>query len=258
MKLLVQSDDYGFTKGIVDGMCDAFENGIITSVGLFANMPCREYAVKRIKDYPHICFGIDINVVSGPSVADPKLLPTLVNPETNMFYRTSERIRDPRWGQDVFKPYDEVFIEGCAQVEKFIELVGKKPEYLTSHSTGGSQTYLDAIKDVAARYDIPFSKAKYKEYGLEMLKEDVEIKGDMFSYENQARDRVESVLAALEKNKDKEYVLLGSHCGYVDGELIGLTRMNLERAMDHRMLTSEKIKKWIKDNGVELISFRDL
>ena len=31
MKILVQSDDYGFTKGVVAGMCDAFENGLITA-----------------------------------------------------------------------------------------------------------------------------------------------------------------------------------------------------------------------------------
>ena len=76
MKVLVQSDDYGFTRGVVAGMCDAFARGIITSTGLFANMPIAEYAVEQVKKYPHICLGIDINVSSGPSVADPKLLPT--------------------------------------------------------------------------------------------------------------------------------------------------------------------------------------
>ena len=79
MKILVQSDDYGFTRGVIAGMVDAFERGIITSTGLFANMPCCEEAVKRIQAYPHICLGIDINVTSGPCVSDPQSLPTLVN-----------------------------------------------------------------------------------------------------------------------------------------------------------------------------------
>ena len=34
MKLLVQSDDFGFTKGITDGICDALQNGIVTCTGL--------------------------------------------------------------------------------------------------------------------------------------------------------------------------------------------------------------------------------
>lgn len=164
MKILVQSDDYGFTKGVVDGMCDAFENGIITATGLFANMPICDYAVQRIKNYPHICLGIDINVTSGPSVCDPAALPTLVNQNTGWFIQTSERMKDPRWPQDVFKPYDEVLLEACAQIEKFIKLTGKKPEYLTSHSSSGSKTYLAAICDAAHQYGIPFSKEVYKKY----------------------------------------------------------------------------------------------
>ena len=38
MKLLVQGDDYGFTKGVTYGMIDAIDNGILTCTGMFANM----------------------------------------------------------------------------------------------------------------------------------------------------------------------------------------------------------------------------
>ena len=128
MKILVQSDDFGFTKAVVDGMVDRFENGIITSTGLFANMPTRDYAVSKMRQFPNICFDIDINVVSGPSCADSKLLPTLCNQRTGYFIKTSERLKDSEWGKKEFKPYDEVYIEECAQIEKFIELT----EVLTS------------------------------------------------------------------------------------------------------------------------------
>lgn len=136
MNILVQSDDYGFTRSIVDGMVDAFERGIITSTGIFINMPWCDYAIDKIKPYLHkICLGIDINVVSGPSVANPSELPTLINPETGLFFQTNERMKDSKWGkEDIFKPYNEVYIEACAQVEKFITCFGRKPEYLQTHS----------------------------------------------------------------------------------------------------------------------------
>lgn len=47
MKLLVQSDDFGFTKGITDGICDALQNGIVTCTGLFVNMPASAYADQK-------------------------------------------------------------------------------------------------------------------------------------------------------------------------------------------------------------------
>lgn len=62
MKILVQSDDYGFTRGVVAGMCDAFARGIITSTGLFANMPICEEAVRKAQAFPQLCLGIDINL----------------------------------------------------------------------------------------------------------------------------------------------------------------------------------------------------
>lgn len=257
MKILVQSDDFGFTKGVIAGMADAFENGIITSTGLFANMPCCDEAIEVMKRYPNICFGIDINVTSGPSVADKELLPTLINPATNQFFQTSERQKDPRWmKEDIFKPYDEVYIEACAQVEKFIKKLGKKPEYLTSHSTSGSKTYLKAIRDVARKYDIPFSKDIYEKYGFKLLFDFTE--GDPYSYENQIKDEVSRMLNLLEQNKNEEYVVLPSHCGFVDSDLMKYSRCNIDRIFDHEMLTSEKIKKWIRDNNAQLISYRDL
>ena len=256
MKILVQSDDYGFTRGVIAGMVDAFERGIITSTGLFANMPCCEEAVKRIQAYPHICLGIDINVTSGPCVSDPQSLPTLVNPQTGCFIQTSQRMKDPRWGQDVFKPYEECYREACAQIEKFRTLVKKNPEYLQSHSTSGSHPYLKAIRDAAHHYHIPFSYEVREKYSIRCLMPPTE--GDPYSFANQTLDRIALMLDQLEAHRQDEYVCLPSHCGFVDAELMRLSRCNLARAYDHAYLTSPKIKAWIEDHHAQLISYRDL
>ena len=259
MKILVQSDDFGFTRSVNAGMADAFERGIITSTGLFVNMPIVNESVSIMKKYPHICFGIDINVVSGPSVSDYRLLPTLCNQETGMFIQTTERMKDPRWGkEDIFKPYDEVFLEGCAQVERFIELLGYKPNYLQSHSKSGSKTYMSAIRDVARKYSIKFAPDMYVKYHIKPLFDFENIHGDPFSFENRTRDEVSVKLRLLEENKNEEYVMLPSHCGFVDAELMKMSRCNIDRAYDHEYLTSPLIKEWIKNNDAELISFRDL
>ena len=256
MKILVQSDDYGITKAAADGMIDGITNGIITCTGLFSNMPWAEYAADRIRNINNICLGIDINVVCGPCVSDSGELPVLVNQETGWFYTTKDRMKDPRYGQDVFKPYEEVYKEACAQIEKFIELIGKLPEYLTSHSTNGSKTYLKAIHDAADSYHIPFSYDVYKKYNIVTMFRHMD--KDPYSFENQIRDEIKPTLQMLEENKNKEYVLLPSHCGYVDSDLMRFSRCNIDRAYDHEMLVSPQIKSWIRENHAELISYRDL
>ena len=61
-----------------------------------------------------------------------------------------------------------------------------------------------------------------------------------------------------EEALNSEYVLLTGHPGFVDAELLGLTTLSLERVRDHEMDTSSELKKWIEDNGVELITYSDL
>lgn len=79
MKLLVQGDDYGFTKGVTYGIIEAIDHGVLTSTGMFANMEIAPWAAQFIKERPNFCFGIDFNLVAGPSVANPKEIPHLVD-----------------------------------------------------------------------------------------------------------------------------------------------------------------------------------
>ena len=66
MKLLVQGDDYGFTKGVTLGMLEGIDHGVLTCSGLFANMPDAEWAAAQMRARPDFCWGIDFNLVTGP------------------------------------------------------------------------------------------------------------------------------------------------------------------------------------------------
>lgn len=278
MKILVQSDDYGLTKAIVDACCDAFENGFLKNTGIFMNMPSTEYAVSKIKDYPEICFGIDINVSTGPCISDKILLPNLVNQETGNFIQVSERIKSPDFSTKCFRPYDEVLIEARAQIEKFIEMVGKKPEYIQTHSSSGEYDYFKALATVAKEYEIKYKVDICETYGFSIAQEfaisekykdkaarydnpkEAQQKINPFSVENQMLDEVEPTLRGLQKLYDEgvELVYLGSHCGWVSADLFEYSRSNINRAFDHEFLTSKKIMDWIHDNNIDLITYRDI
>ncbi len=257
MKLLVQSDDYGFTKGITDGHIDAFKHGFITCTGLFTNVPSCEYAVERIKDFPNICLGIDINVVSGRPVADPKLLPNLVNPETGEFIRSTEKYKDPNFKIIDLWPYEEVLIEAVAQIEKFIALTGKKPEYVHGHSISRvSPNFVNAVRDAGLKFGILYSADMRSKVGM-IAMPGVNLKP--FGIKEQMEADPEAfALSQLPNFLDKEWVSLGGHCGYVDDEIMKYSTYSIIRAKDHAMYTSKKIQQWFKDNHVELISYRDI
>ena len=52
MKLLVQGDDYGFTKGVMWGMLEGIDHGVLTCSGLFANVPNAELAAAQMRLRP--------------------------------------------------------------------------------------------------------------------------------------------------------------------------------------------------------------
>ncbi|MBR0137813.1 MAG: ChbG/HpnK family deacetylase, partial [Erysipelotrichaceae bacterium] len=166
MKLLVQGDDFGFTRGVTFGIVDSIDRGVLRNTGLFSNMPSAELAVSFMKDRPQACFGIDFNLVSGPPVSDPAKIPHLVD-ENGQFIRSGKHMKDPRWqseeGRREMFPYREIYGEIRAQYDRFVELTGGKPGYLHTHSLH-HEHYIEAIRQVSAEEGVPFSqdiKAKY-------------------------------------------------------------------------------------------------
>jgi len=55
-----------------------------------------------------------------------------------------------------------------------------------------------------------------------------------------------------------EYGYIITHCGYMDADLINLSSFNACRVKDLEAVTSDVLKQWVKDNHIELITFRDI
>ena len=72
------------------------------------------------------------------------------------------------------------------------------------------------------------------------------------------KDPLKMILDNQDYFLDKEYFAIMGHPGYVDAELFEWTTLSLERMRDHQMMTSEKLIQLIKDNEIELITYRDL
>lgn len=265
MKLLVQGDDFGFTRAVTDGIVDSIDFGILRNTGLFANMPSAEYAVSFMKDRPQVCFGIDFNMVSGPSVCKKEDIPHLVDEEGN-FIRSGVRIKDPRWkseeGRREMFPYEETYKELRAQYDRFVELTGKKPGYLHGHSIS-HEHYMEAINRISEEEGIPYSHAIQEKYGFGslrgMLPPNLASQSKVFDPMVQLnKNTTRNVLDNVDKIMKYEYFNLGGHPGYIDAELLSLTTLSLERCRDAAMCMDKDIKKWVEDNHIELITYYDL
>jgi Uncharacterized protein conserved in bacteria len=261
MKLLVQGDDFGFTRAVTLGIVDSIDRGILRNTGLFTNMPATEFAVSFIKDRPQACFGIDFNIVSGRSVAPASEIPSLVD-ENGEFIRSTVRIKDPRFateeGRRAMFPYDEVYREIRAQYDRYVELVGTKPGYLHGHSLG-HEHYHEAILQVAEESGVPYSGVTREKFDFAGFpRPSGPPKKEFNPIEQLEKNAVQRVLENSDYFLSHEYVVIVGHPGYIDDELLQLTTLSLERCKDAEMCMSPKILKWVEDNNIELITYYDL
>jgi len=255
MKLLIQSDDYGITEGVASGIIKGIKDGVIRNTGLFANMPSTKKAVEMIKDYHEVCLGIDINFVAGKPVANPDLVPSLIK-ENGYFFDSRERRKmDQECESGDHINYDEAKIEARAQIERFIELVGKKPEYLHGHAYG-SPTITRIHEELSKEYGIGMTMKMLSDNHATPCKSWYTVP---FKEEDQKKVDVTTFITSNQGEllgSDIAYII--SHCGYIDDPLYSLTSFTVIRTKDLACMVSDEMKQWIKDNNIELITYRDL
>lgn len=258
MKLLIQSDDYGITRGVSLGCIEGIRHGVIRNTGMFANMPWIEECVSWIQPYLNqIAFGVDLNASTGPSILGHEMLPTLTK-EHGEFYSSKEnRAMDTEAnGFDHLAAHrQELYKEFKAQIERYIELVGKLPDYLHNHAYG-THTTDEVTRTLANEYGIPCSvqimeHEEMKEAGMGWY-----VYGD--AQQQLMEDPITYIIEDKGKLLDHPYGYIISHCGFVDAPLFELTSFHTCRAKDLEAMTSPLVKQWVKDHQIELITFKDL
>lgn len=255
MKLIVQSDDLGITEAVSCGIEKGIRDGVVTCTGLFSNMPAAAFAAELIRPYPQVCLGQDINLVAGSPCADPGLIPSLVQKDGSFKTSGMHRQQDTQDGNQDHVVYEECLIEVEAQIRRFLELTGKKPEYLHGHSYSTPAVW-KAMETMGECYGIPLVKNMLAKYGAVRLGSSWNKKP--FPLEEQmSADPMGCILS------DREFVknplgFIGTHCGYIDDNLFQVSTYTLIRTRDLAAVISPRMRQWLQDNQIQLISYRDL
>lgn len=255
MRLIVQSDDLGITEAVSCGIEKGIRDGVVTCTGLFSNMPAAEFAVKLIRPYSHVCLGQDINLVAGRPCADPARIPSLVQEDGSFKTSGMHRALDRKDGNQEHVRLEDCLIEVEAQIRRFMDLTGKKPEYLHGHSYSTPATWR-AMEVMGETYGIPLVRDMLTRHKVSRLAASWTKKP--FTLEEQMKaDPMACILG------DREFPanpigFIGTHCGYVDDALFHVSTYTLIRTRDLAAVTGAAMRQWIRENAIELISYRDL
>lgn len=77
-KLIVNADDFGFSKAVTDAILDCHSNGIVTSTTLMSNMPFAEYAASKAKVFPMLSVGLHMTLTEGKPLSAPADVDNLI------------------------------------------------------------------------------------------------------------------------------------------------------------------------------------
>ena len=138
-RLIVNADDFGFTRDVNSGIVEAHRRGILTATTLMANGAAFDDAVRLSRECPALDIGCHLVLVGGESLLEPgRKFPRSVG----------EMLRAV--GSRRLRPYDEL----RAQVLKILD-AGVRPSHFDTHKhTHLFPPVLDAVARLAEEFKV--------------------------------------------------------------------------------------------------------
>ncbi|MFZ0138945.1 MAG: ChbG/HpnK family deacetylase [Candidatus Sulfotelmatobacter sp.] len=288
-RLIVNADDFGFTAGINRAIVEAHTCGIVTSSTLMANGRAFEEAARSAATVPRLSVGCHVVLIDGVPVLDAELLPSITSSNSS-----GPRFRDglksfaARALAGRLNPH-EIEIEAAAQIRK-LQSAGVSVSHVDTHKhTHLFPAVLRPLLRAARACGVravrnPFgpskplkSSALLARPGLWTRYAEVKILRTLAAKFREAARREGFVtpdgtlgivvtgaldeklfrgIAAIIPEGTWEFVC---HPGYNDADLASArTRLRQSRETELRVLTMPEARHLLLDQGIELISYRDL
>jgi len=243
-RLIINADDFGFTRDVNEGIVQAHRQGILTATTLMATGPAFEHAVALAREDPELDVGVHLVLVGAEGYpATPARLAAAV---------ALGRI----------PIHDRL----AGQVQK-IMTAGIRPTHLDTHKhTHILPPVLDAVARIAQEFRIPWVRRPIPlrvPFLRSMLVRRLITRGcrttDHFAgYEITGRYDARGLAAAI-RNLPDGLTEFMCHPGFCRAELRAApTRLKDSRRVELDALTSAEARQALQESAVTLISYRDL
>lgn len=286
-KLIVSADDFGIGRRVTDAIIDCHVNGIVTSTTLMANMPAAEYACRRAKECPELGVGIHLNLTDGKPISEISKIPDLVD-ENGRFLSSVVQCRNLWWGKNLAK---QVKYEFEAQIKRALDL-GIQPTHFDSHQGVPKRPVArTAIIKLSKRFNIPAARTDRGFYwtavdapaaikSKRIWRNLVALPHLVMRYQNhhvlrrsglRTPDRLVAPARLIPQLQDPKKQLLACikalpggiselmlHPGYPDPDVADPPHFAKVRQMEAALASDPDILTAIKEQNIDLISFRDI
>ena len=217
---IVNGDDFGASHGIVRGILEAHECGVLTSASLMVDMPASESAAALARGRPRLGVGLHFDLGSSGREDAGRTNPCLVRSELRR------------------------------QIERFVRLMDALPTHLDAHhNVHRRRELLPCFREVAARYGLPLREHCAVRYFSSFY-------GRWNGESHLEQISVESLLGMLEHELEDGITELACHPGYLEPGF--RSDYGIEREAELRTLCDPALQAGIARLGIHLIDHRDV
>ena len=244
-QLLIRADDIGYSYAVNLGIARSINEGLVRSAGLMPNMPEAERGWSLVADVG-IAVGQHTNVCLGKPCADNE----------NGEFHSSSTFRDHFKRGEELIDFDEACIEIRAQHDRFVEIVGREPDYFEAHAVM-SKNLNRAISAVAQELGLKEQKASFDPAAVVHCG-DTDLRMVMRSMEPGYEPK-EAIMQTVREMVDGETVVFVCHPGYLDRFILENSSLTTDRTKEVDALIDPELRTWLESQpDLRLIDYRDL
>lgn len=249
MKLIVNADDFGYSRAVNFGIVDAFKLGIVRSTTLMTNMPGFDHAIELAKENPDLGLGIHLVLTTGLSLTHGKT----ISDSSGAFLKQQELLK--RLEQNEIN-LTEIEQEYEAQIEKAFRTGVKITHFDSHHHIHMNPVILPIFLKISKKYDVAvrmFQPADLLE-GYHKIIVPAAFSQDFYG-ENATS---EGLIKELELHKNFESFEVMCHPAYLDETILSGSSYNTARTKELSVLMSPGVLEYISEQKIELINFAGL
>ncbi|MFL6451577.1 MAG: carbohydrate deacetylase [Bryobacteraceae bacterium] len=256
-QLVINADDFGFTRDVNAGIVHAHREGVLTSTTLMANGDAFEDAVRLARETPTLDVGCHLVLVQGRSLITGRAFPETPREVVAALVRR----------------HLDVYAELRAQIEKILA-AGITPSHLDSHKhTHIVPSVFKVVIRLAQEFRIPFVRlpldrtAPYAKFPCAVAdplyrrtgqRVDVRMTDHFIGFRLTGTLNEQSFASALGTLEQGSTEFM-CHPGYLGSELRNApTRLKEARVRELEALTSFRIREVLNETGIRLATFRTL
>ncbi len=245
IKLIVNADDFGYSKGVNYGIVEAYKNGIVRSTSIMMNMDYAEHALKLYRDCQSLGLGIHFVLTSfKPLTAAEELV-------GDSGYMSPDFKRIENCSEDIIEA------ELRTQLELLLEWGYKITHADSHHHVHRIPRVLKIMSSICQEYGLAMRIVPVQKNLPEF---DPEIKTtESFAWDFYDVNATFKVLEKIFKRERKCSSLeICTHPAFIDSHLKNHSNYVDGRMRELDILTSDKAKDLVKSYGIELANYGSL